>query len=83
MMQQVYKVDMAKVKAHDSVPPYLRMVREQIKNGDGLVSIWESRGGFAAVYAAGSYAYLLGCPWVPLEALTLAGEVEQEGVSYA
>lgn len=64
------KVDLAIVKRADSMPPYLRLVRQAIKGGEGTVYVSEAANGFA--YIRAHRFDLLGDIRVPLESLTLA-----------
>ena len=67
-----YKVDMAIVKKHDSLAPYIRLVQKEIKNGGGLVDVRYVNNGMAGIYGHDTYSFFLGTPEVPVEALTKA-----------
>lgn len=67
-----YKVDMAAVKKWDSSPPYIALVRKEIKNGDGLVSVKEVDGDVAEIYGTGTHSFLMGPISVPVNALKKA-----------
>lgn len=69
LKKDIFKVDMNVVKKYDNLQPYLRMVQKEIKNGNGLVQVYDAENGMAEIYAEGSMSYLLGCPSVPIDAL--------------
>jgi hypothetical protein len=69
LKKDIFKVDMNKVKKYDNLPPYLRMVQKEIKNGKGLVQVYDIENGLAEIYAEGSMSYIIGAPSVPLDAL--------------
>ena len=75
-----YKVDMRKIRDYQPWPHYMRLVRDAVENGDGVVVILDTDKDKGLVKIAGSYAdYFLGGPWVPEEALTpVRDETEAE-----
>lgn len=64
-----YKVDMNAVKKHDSSPPYLKLLRKEIKEGGGLVEIKNRSSDKADIYAADTNNWLMGTIQVPIGAL--------------
>jgi hypothetical protein len=69
LKQDIFRVDMNKVKKYDNLPPYIRMVQKEIKNGNGLVQVYDVENGLAEIYAEGSMSYIMGSPSVPVDAL--------------
>jgi hypothetical protein len=65
-----YKVDMGKVARYDNCRPYLRLVQQEIRNGEGFVEVLEIKDGLAQIYAHETFSYLFGCVTVPLASLT-------------
>jgi hypothetical protein len=69
LKKDIFKVNIDKVKKYDNASPYIRMVQKEIKNGKGLVQVYDVENGLAEIYAEGSASYLLGSPSIPVEAL--------------
>lgn len=65
---QSAEVTLARVKSHCSLPPYLRLVRQTIKAGCGLVRLNYVRGSSAGV-SGNAYDSFLGSVEVPLNSL--------------
>ena len=64
-----FKVDMNIVKKHDSSPAYLRLVKKEIKAGNGFVEIAKDSGDRVEVFAADTHNNLLGTITIPKKAL--------------
>lgn len=66
----VCKVDLNVVKRRDSAPPYIKLVKKEIKNGGGLVDVKEIKNGQAGISGHDTHSWILGLVYVPLESLT-------------
>lgn len=62
-----YRVNLDKLE--DTLPPYVGLVKKEVKKGRGKVTVKEIRGRYADVYAAGTGNWILGTIQVPLDAL--------------
>jgi len=67
-----YKVDLALVRGHCNLEPYLKLIRSEIRQGGGFVHVHRKTNDMAGVYAAGTFNHFLGLVWVPVSSLTEA-----------
>lgn len=68
------KVDISKVKAYCNLPPYLNLVKQIIKRGEGEITVSRIEGEYAQIRA---WKYdILGDVRVPLNSLTILNKVE-------
>ena len=64
-----YKVNMSLVRKHCNMPPYIKLLQSEIRQGDGFVQVNRTKGDQSGVYAAGTFNHFLGLVWVPTAAL--------------
>jgi len=67
---QAVKVSMARVSEHCNMPPYLKLVRQCIKRGNGFVILIDVNDHTGMAHIAGNaYDALLGTVQVPVDSL--------------
>jgi hypothetical protein len=67
-----YKVDMNVVSKSDSSSSYIKLVKDEIKKGNGFLSIheYDKPRNKVGMYAYYTNNYLMGLVWLPAEAIT-------------
>lgn len=79
---QFYKIDMDAVKKHDSMPPYLNLVRDVIRKSlwKGKSYINDIKGNMVEIGSSRNDILFLGGVWVPVDAVVANSSLTENEV---
>ncbi len=72
----IVTIDISKVKDYDSHEPYIKLVKREIRRGEGNVRVVSLRGNIAEISGLLSGMDILGGIWVPINSLRKVGSVD-------